>query len=184
MPIAAATIPPSAIGVSITRLSPYLRCSPSVTRNTPPKKPTSSPRTTTEGSCASLTSMAEFRAWIMFICAIGLFPRQLFAHFRRLPPEVLGHFLEDVLEHQPGVEPRRLGERAVADRFLPGARHFFLELRDERLVALRRPFAEGDEVVLEPVDGVSERELLVIVLGAVARRIVARRMRGRTIGHV
>jgi hypothetical protein len=37
MPIAVATMPPSEIGESSTRCAPYLRCKPSVTRNTPPK---------------------------------------------------------------------------------------------------------------------------------------------------
>ena len=37
MPIAAPTMPPSAIGASNTREVPYFACSPSVQRNTPPK---------------------------------------------------------------------------------------------------------------------------------------------------
>src|SRR2546423_4342439 len=70
MPMAAAMMPPSAIGVSRTRCSPYFLCSPSVTRNTPPKKPTSSPRMTTRGSRSSITSIAELSAWTMFMRAM------------------------------------------------------------------------------------------------------------------
>ena len=40
-------MPDSASGVSMTRLSPYFACKPSVTRNTPSSGPTSSPITTT-----------------------------------------------------------------------------------------------------------------------------------------
>src|SRR5919107_1611114 len=49
-PIAVPTMPDSASGVSMTRLSPKSFCSPSVTRNTPPSLPTSSPMTRTLGS--------------------------------------------------------------------------------------------------------------------------------------
>src|SRR4030042_263539 len=47
MPMAVPTIPDSAKGVSTIRSSPNLSWSPSVTRKTPPSRPTSSPRTTT-----------------------------------------------------------------------------------------------------------------------------------------
>src|SRR5438093_8623400 len=64
-PRAAPTIPDSATGVSTTRSSPWRRWSPSVTRNTPPARPTSSPSTITRGSLASATSSA----WLM-ACAM------------------------------------------------------------------------------------------------------------------
>ena len=44
------TIRLSASGVSITRSGPNSFCNPSVTRNTPPARPTSSPRTITDSS--------------------------------------------------------------------------------------------------------------------------------------
>ena len=47
IPMAVPTIPDSASGVSNTRASPNAAASPSVTRNTPPRAPTSSPKTTT-----------------------------------------------------------------------------------------------------------------------------------------
>jgi hypothetical protein len=40
-------IPDSASGVSKQRSSPKVACSPSVTRNTPPSRPTSSPKIST-----------------------------------------------------------------------------------------------------------------------------------------
>src|SRR5262245_28488498 len=144
----------------------------------------SSPSTTTDGSWPSLMSMAEFRAWIMFIWAMPLPARHLVAQLGFLPPQVLGHLLEDVVEHEFGIEPRRVGERPVTDRLLPGACDVRLELDGERLVPLFRPLAEPDQVVLQPFDRVAERELLVVVLGPVARRVVAGRMRRGTVGHV
>src|SRR5689334_172826 len=49
-PIAVPTMPDSASGVSMTRLSPKSFWRPSVTRKTPPSLPTSSPMTSTLGS--------------------------------------------------------------------------------------------------------------------------------------
>ena len=70
MPMAAPTMPPSAIGASKQRVRPCFFCSPSVPRNTPPKKPTSSPKIRTSGSRSSMVSSAEFSAWIMFIAGM------------------------------------------------------------------------------------------------------------------
>src|SRR3954454_23338210 len=67
IPMAMATIPPSASGVSKTRGKPNRSCNPWVARNTPPKYPTSSPNTQTLGSRSSMTSSPERIAWIMFI---------------------------------------------------------------------------------------------------------------------
>src|SRR5262245_12706653 len=144
----------------------------------------SSPSTTTDGSWPSLMSIAALSAWIMFICAMASVPRRLVAHLGRLAAEVFRHFLEHVLEHEARIEPRWIGERAVADRLLPRSRDVLLELDGELLVALLGPFAEADEVVLEPLHGVAERELLVVIFGPVARGVVARRVRRGTIGHV
>ena len=52
-------MPASLIGVSNTRRSPYSAWSPSVTRNTPPLTPTSSPNTTTRGSVAKRVEQAR-----------------------------------------------------------------------------------------------------------------------------
>src|SRR5215831_11011655 len=50
--MAVPTMPDSASGVSTTRDSPKSFCSPSVTRNTPPSLPTSSPMMSTLGSAS------------------------------------------------------------------------------------------------------------------------------------
>src|SRR4051812_7827692 len=74
MPTAVAMMPPSLIGESKQRVAPYFFCNPSVTRNTPPKYPASSPNVSTLGSRESITSRAEFSAWIMFIVGIASLP--------------------------------------------------------------------------------------------------------------
>src|SRR5262245_54641757 len=66
MPIAIPTMPASASGVSNTRSAPYFSCSPAVTRNTPPNRPTSSPSTTALASRSRYRSSASLSAWIMF----------------------------------------------------------------------------------------------------------------------
>ena len=63
-------MPDSASGVSITLSLVYLSTSPSVTLNTPPSFPMSSPRSTTLPSSAIARSSALFIAWTMFIIAI------------------------------------------------------------------------------------------------------------------
>ena len=50
IPMALPMIPASARGVSKQRSAPNSSCSPVVARNTPPKRPTSSPSTTTRES--------------------------------------------------------------------------------------------------------------------------------------
>src|SRR5580700_2308576 len=132
MPIAVATMPPSAIGVSMTRCSPYLRCRPSVARNTPPKYPMSSPIKTTAGFLPSMMSMAEFRAWIMFMLAMR--SAQFLAQQGLLAPKILRHILEHVLEHGVRIQSRAFGHGAELDRFLPAGCHQRLELGAHRLV--------------------------------------------------
>ena len=51
----------SSSGVSSTRWAPKRFCRPAVARNTPPLTPTSSPSTTTVGSC----EISHARAWVM-----------------------------------------------------------------------------------------------------------------------
>ena len=61
-PIAAPTIACSLIGVSTTRRGPKRSNSPSVSLNTPPAAPTSSPRSTTFGSRSISRAMPSARA--------------------------------------------------------------------------------------------------------------------------
>ncbi len=74
-------------------------------------------------------------------------------------------------------------ERAVLDCLLPACGDQRLEFRVERAVPLLRPFAELDQMLLEPFDRIAERPVLLVVLGAIASRVVAGRMRGGTIRH-
>src|SRR5271155_4273155 len=89
------------------------------------------------------------------------------AHERTLPPQVLRHFLEHVLEHQIGIELRPLVQRAVGHRLLPTRVDQALEFRGERAMTLFRPFAELDQMLLEPLDRIPERPVLLIVFGAI-----------------
>src|SRR5581483_3037512 len=61
-PIAVPTMPDSASGVSMTRSSPKSFCRPSVTRNTPPSLPTSSPMMRTFGSASIALRRPSFSA--------------------------------------------------------------------------------------------------------------------------
>src|SRR5574342_514157 len=64
IPTAVPMMPPSARGVSMTRSWPNSSCSPCVARKTPPKRPTSSPITTTLGSRRISRRRASFTAWM------------------------------------------------------------------------------------------------------------------------
>ncbi len=186
MPMAAAMMPPSAIGVSSTRCSPYLRCSPSVQRNTPPKKPTSWPSSTTAGSLPHGDVHGGIQRLDHVHLRHGVNSSQLpqfGAQQLAFAAQVFGQFLEHVLEHQIAIEARTLGHRAVAHRFLPRGRDLRIEFLAERAVARLRPLAERDQVLLEPLDRIAERPALRLVLWPVARRIVAGGMRCRAIGH-
>ena len=72
------------------------------------------------------------------------------AHLFALLAQVLRHFLEHVLEHQVAVQARAVVQRAVLHGFLPALGHVLFEFGCERRVPLLRPFAERDQVVLEP----------------------------------
>src|SRR5215468_1422934 len=206
MPIAAAMMPPSAIGVSSTRCSPYLRCRPSVTRNTPPKKPTSSPSITTRGSRPSITSIAEFSACTMFIRAmrstlvrawrgavcvlrrrgarLGALPLEQRAHLLALALQIRRHVAEHVVEHGERVEERTLRQRSVRLGLLPAGRDVRFELLVQLRMALLGPLPERDQVLLETCDRISERPGPPFLLRAIARGIIARRVRRRAIGDV
>src|ERR1700733_4404055 len=94
MPIATPMIPDSLIGASKQRDLPYLRCSPSVQRNTPPKKPTSSPNTTTLLSSAILQSIAPRIA-----STIDMRGMTLNSELLTLLTQMARHVLVDLLEH-------------------------------------------------------------------------------------
>src|SRR5262245_5733839 len=170
MPIATPTMPPSAIGVSNTRAAPYFACSPSVHRKTPPKKPTSSPNTTTFGSLPSMTSIAARIAWIIVIDAMSS-PR-LFA----LPAQVRRHRRVDVVEHRRRVVDVTRCERSVALGFLLRREHLALDFLLQPCLVIVRPCSDRDEVPLEAADRIAEGKVLPVVGRTVFRRIVGGRM--------
>src|SRR5262245_47788433 len=72
MPSDMPAIMPSASGVSCTRSLPNFSCRPAVARNTPPFTPTSSPSTTTVGSCAISHACARLMASIIVTLAMSV----------------------------------------------------------------------------------------------------------------
>src|SRR6476660_7568824 len=96
--MAVPTMPDSASGVSMTRLSPKSFCRPSVTRKTPPSLPTSSPMIRTLGSDSrarrsdSLIALARAMFLDVSVSAISLAP---FIRERRLVGGELGSLLVD-----------------------------------------------------------------------------------------
>src|SRR5262245_51348319 len=70
MPTDVPTIAASASGLSMTRRLPKVRCRSSVTRNTPPSTPTSSPITSTSGSRSISCRSARFSAFTMLSFAM------------------------------------------------------------------------------------------------------------------
>src|SRR5258708_22710534 len=81
-PIAAPAITPSDSGVSMTRFAPCLAKRPSVARNTPPLRPTSSPNTTTRWSRAISSARAWFTASTTVSSATAILREAL-----ELPPQ-------------------------------------------------------------------------------------------------
>src|SRR6476620_11676492 len=102
MPTAKPMMPDSASGVSKHRSSPKSRVRPSVTRKTPPRAPTSSPKTTTFSSAARASRSAVFKAWAMVSTGMGSVLLGLGGQFgfrlRLLLTKLRGLFGEDVPE--------------------------------------------------------------------------------------
>src|SRR5271168_2887806 len=113
----------------------------------------SSPMSTTEGSLPSMMSMAEFRAWIMFMLATMLFPFQ--THQGLLTLQILRHLLEHILEHEIRVESRPLAHGAERNRFLPTRRDQGLEFSRQGLMASLGPLADSDQVRFQPEYGIA-----------------------------
>src|SRR5688500_2075205 len=152
-------MPASAIGVLNTRSRPNSRCSPSVTRNTPPSSPTSSPNTSVRSSPASASRSAAFNAATIVSSAID-------DPALALTKERGGRLGERVIEHLRG--------RWGPDRDDPGP-----DLRDPGLrvgLAGRHETLVGDaargQEPAEAVDRVSRSPPGDLLLVAVAGRVV------------
>ena len=110
----------------------------------------------------------------MFICAMIVqlrrvrARRQLSRELLALPAQVLRQFLEDVLEHE--VRGRAAGLRSACRTTrlpsTPSATCCVELARAASLVLLLAPLAERDQVVLQPLDRIAERPVLVVVLRA------------------
>src|SRR5438552_14557071 len=162
IPMATPTMPDSASGVSMTRISPNSSRNPAVARNTPPLAPTSSPRTTTRSSDFISSHNVSCTVWTMFFSGIG---SGLRAALRDrglrgggLPagglhgighPQLRSGAVREELEHG-GV---RFGIRGV-----PGVLHLpvdlALELDADRFDGLVVEETEGFQVLAEQQDGV------------------------------
>ena len=99
------------------------------------------------------------------ICRLAL---QLGDHLRLLFLEVPGHLLEHVLEHRLERLVHAVAEDAVLLGFLLRRPDLLGEFLVQRLVALLVPFAERDEMRLQPLDRIAERPGL-----AARRRAIA-----------
>ena len=191
MPMAVATMPPSAIGESSTRCSPYLRLQAVGARGTR-RRSSRRPRPSRprDGSRAIMTSMAEFSAWIMFICAMYLSPPRpssalsliSSASCSRWRRRFSGMSLIHVLEHgcRSSRGPSLSAPKDTAS--FQAAATCASSSACSVLVLFLAPFAERDQVVLQAFDRIAERPVLVVVLRAVTRRIVAGGMRRGAIG--
>src|SRR5690606_30538888 len=115
-------------------------------------------------------------------CSSDSSPGSLLRQLQALSRETRRDLFEHVVEHGFRIELRAAAERAVGVRFTPGGGDLLLALLRERRLALLGPFAQRDQVRFESLDRVAERPALELVLGAVARRIVARGMRRDAIG--
>ena len=97
--------------------------------------------------------------------------------------EVPGQIGEDVGEHRIDVVEMAVAERAQLLQFLLGGADLLAELGLQRRVALLVPFAEPDQMLLQPRDRIAERPGLAGVLGPVGGRIVRGRMALGAIGE-
>src|ERR1700741_2110995 len=177
MPMATATMPASPMGVSKQRVRPCFFCKPSVTRKTPPKNPTSSPKVRTLGSRVMVTSSAEFNAWIMFMVGTASD-----SQFLALTAQMPGHVLEYVLEHRFHAGLGFGAQRAERHRFSVGGLNFVVRFLSRLDVLRIRPFAELGKMAFQALDRIAQRPFLAFVRGAIAVGIVARGMAFDAIG--
>src|SRR5580658_8710898 len=120
----------------------------------------------------------------MFICGMVLSAnsngrrvlrggREFLIKLLTLTQQMRWHHGEDVFEHRAWIQARSVGHGAGALCLLPAIGHMCLKFPDQLLVALLRPLAEADQMLFETLDGISQGPGLPVILGPVARRIVA-----------
>ena len=170
MPMDMPAIMPSASGVSCTRSLPNFSCRPAVARNTPPFTPTSSPSTTTVGSCAISHACARLMASIIVTLAMaavfgsvaaggGVAPRQL-ALLRR------GCFGRRA-NRKSNIAVRVLLRRVQV--FLDGGVDLAARTRLSALLRARRPSAPAcDEIGAQAQQRLGAPRVLHFLLAAIA----------------
>src|SRR3984885_6027162 len=181
-PIDMPAIMPSASGVSCTRPLPNFSCNPAVARNTPPLMPMSSPITTTLGSCSISHACARLMASIIVTLAMefagsvaggGGVAARRFA----LLAQVLGESREDKVEHGIGRLLRRL------QILLDGRLDERGALAPQGFLAGVVPGARRLQISAQAQQRFAAPRILHLVLFAIARRIVGRRVIAQAIRH-
>src|SRR5690606_23244085 len=177
-------MPDSASGVSMTRLSPKSFCRPSVTRNTPPSLPTSSPMTTTFGSDSSAR-----RSDSLIALARAIFSAMSLTPVRVRERRLIGGELRAFLVHQRvsvRVHVLEDGEavrvRHGTDGFAYSSAHRFalaLEFLEERLVRVLL----GLQVAAQAQDRVLGLPGLALLVAAVAGRVVGGGVGAHAVGE-
>src|SRR4051812_4266496 len=171
-PTAAPRMPASASGVSKQRSAPKRSRRPAVARNTPPARPTSSPRTITSASRSSSTWNASLIASTIESSATED-PPQL----REVRPERRGRIDEGVLEQQ----------RRIRRRFGPPPRNPLPHQTGRPRPDLRRgrlvEHAEPLQVALVTADALVLLLLLDALEVDVRLRVVSRGVRRGAIRH-
>src|SRR5882757_2359380 len=174
-PTASPTIPASPSGVSNTRCSPNRRCRSSVTRKTPPCRPTSSPKTRTRGSSASDSASASFSACCIERSDMDAFPLR--------DPRVEARLVRSrgalVSELQAVGQAGARGLGEFASGLLAGRRRLGLDRGQKLLVGLAALAQEltsaDDRVPLAPA--------FLLLDVAIARRVVRGGMGTGPVGH-
>src|ERR1700719_2963270 len=168
--MAAPAITPSDSGLSITRLAPKRSYRPSVARNAPPVRPTSSPKISTRSSRAISSASAWFTASTMVSSAIAVLTQA-----RQLAPQPLGRLSVHVLEVFARV---RCG---LPLRLVPGDAQLFAHV----LLDLLQPGGVDStfrfEIPLHAQQRVTVHPLVVDLARLVARGVVGGRMQAEPV---
>src|SRR6185369_3452975 len=159
MPMAAPTIADSDRGVSITRSAPKRSCRPSVTRNTPPSRPTSSPRMTIRLSRSISWRRARLMACTMLRCAIS--------EFLQLPGLTRAERCAGMFEHlrRDRREDGFHGQHRVVDGHGRALLHLFPVCLIPELLLCHIPLQSQDRVACFPDCHFIRRAVAASIIG-------------------
>ena len=173
----------SASGVSMTRCSPKSFCRPSVTRNTPPSLPMSSPISTVLGSSSSarrspgLMRLGHGRRSSVIGASSGE-AGEVGVEVGALGVDQRVRLGVGVVEHRPGWTGRAGRARRRAGR-TASASASCVELGEEGGVDQLLLVQEGPQ----PLDRVAQLPRLDVAAEPVARRVVGRGVRAHAVGE-